>query len=125
MGHLKEFDASIFLLKQEGIKRSNLQHCGCDSYNLDIRWDITSTTETWWFPEVSLGVPPVIIHFRLGFSHGKTIQTIYWGTPMDRAGTLLTDQSRGFQEEMSSLVYRVHAVPETVNDFLFDFGVSW
>ena len=24
---------------------------------------------------------------------------------------------------MSGLVYRVHAVPETVNDFLFDFGV--
>lgn len=23
---------------------------------------------------------------------------------------------------MSSLVYRVHSVPETVNDFLFDFG---
>eukprot|EP00435_Cladocopium_sp_Y103_P073049 s100_g42.t1 len=28
----------------------------------------------------------------------------------------------GAEEEMSSLVYRVHAVPETVNDFLFDFG---
>eukprot|EP00439_Symbiodinium_sp_Y106_P069743 s1411_g12.t1 len=26
------------------------------------------------------------------------------------------------EEEMSGLVYRVHAVPETVNDFLFDFG---
>ena len=25
---------------------------------------------------------------------------------------------------MSSLVYRVHSVPETVNDFLFDFGVT-
>ncbi|CAE8647524.1 unnamed protein product [Polarella glacialis] len=28
----------------------------------------------------------------------------------------------GAEEEMSSLVYRVHAVPQTVHDFLFDFG---
>ncbi|CAE7897813.1 RNF213 [Symbiodinium microadriaticum] len=28
------------------------------------------------------------------------------------------------EEEMSGLVYRVHAVPETVNDFLFDFGAA-
>eukprot|EP00930_Biecheleria_cincta_P001164 TRINITY_DN102330_c0_g1_i1.p1 TRINITY_DN102330_c0_g1~~TRINITY_DN102330_c0_g1_i1.p1 ORF type:complete len:2842 (-),score=483.01 TRINITY_DN102330_c0_g1_i1:146-7831(-) len=28
----------------------------------------------------------------------------------------------GMEEEMGSLVYRVHAVPHTVNDFLFDFG---
>ena len=31
---------------------------------------------------------------------------------------------RAREEEMSGLVYRVHAVPETVNDFLFDFGAA-
>ena len=31
---------------------------------------------------------------------------------------------RARKEEMSGLVYRVHAVPETVNDFLFDFGAA-
>ena len=43
----------------------------------------------WWVLEVSqvMGAPPVIIHFRLGFSHGNQPSS-HWGTPwLWRPGT--------------------------------------
>ncbi|CAK9021977.1 unnamed protein product [Durusdinium trenchii] len=42
--------------------------------------------------------------------------------PQAQMTTGLVYGAGGAEEEMSSLVYRVHSVPETVNDFLFDFG---